>query len=261
MSYLKLLRRYMAMKLMDYLSSNAAAVQIVADLINALLQPLIYLIIYHVSPGIGGWSFYEILFLNGISIFIFGIGGTMILSMLWNISGAIEQGTFDTFIVKPVKTIPLMILDSLNMWWITDIVYGLAIAAYALVKLKITLSILNIIVLLFFIGISQLFFFGVAGIIIGLSFKFYRFNKVIDLFWSVKAFEKYPISIYGKKMSFFLSFIYPFAVANYYPASFFLGKLSSPYLLLSLLASSLAFSLAGYIFLKLGMKHYSSAGG
>ena len=55
--------------------------------------------------------------------------------------------------------------------------------------------------------------------------------------------------------------MFPLEIANYYPASFLLGKITDFSSLLVLTGVSVGFAVIGTLTIKYGLKHYSSAGG
>ena len=70
---------------------------------------------------------------------------------------------------------------------------------------------------------------------------------------------QYPISIYGKRVLQFFTFIVPMALAQYYPLLYLLGRTDSPLYALCPLFS-LLFILPCYAFWRFGLRHYKSTG-
>lgn len=74
-----------------------------------------------------------------------------------------------------------------------------------------------------------------------------------------REFGMYPIGVYGKKMLIFCTFFVPYALVQYYPLLYLLGRETSPvYIFLPLLA--ILFLLPCYALWRFGVKHYLSAG-
>jgi len=70
---------------------------------------------------------------------------------------------------------------------------------------------------------------------------------------------RYPYSIYGKEVLRFLTFVIPFALFQYYPLLYLLDMESSKlYMFAPLLG--LLFLVPGYVFFRLGLRHYKSTG-
>jgi ABC-2 type transport system permease protein len=70
---------------------------------------------------------------------------------------------------------------------------------------------------------------------------------------------KYPLTIYGRGVTFLLTWVFPFAMASFYPASHLLGRdvgllaWASPFVAAILLA-------IGYRFWRFGLGYYAGTG-
>jgi ABC-2 type transport system permease protein len=78
-------------------------------------------------------------------------------------------------------------------------------------------------------------------------------------------FTRYPISIYTRGVRLVLTFIFPFAFMNYFPATFFLQKAEtglhlSPQIGLLTPAIGLAWLAVSYLFWDVGLRHYQGTG-
>ena len=72
-------------------------------------------------------------------------------------------------------------------------------------------------------------------------------------------FGHYPVSVYGKWMLRFYTFIVPLACVQYYPLQYLLGRSDrSWYGLLPL--AGFVFTIPCYCFWRIGLKHYKSNG-
>ncbi len=65
-------------------------------------------------------------------------------------------------------------------------------------------------------------FLQAAGLVIigSLSFVFLRVRYLFEIFFKLKEFIAYPISIYGTLLQMILTWIIPIAMINYYPSIF-----------------------------------------
>ncbi len=78
-------------------------------------------------------------------------------------------------------------------------------------------------------------------------------------------FTRYPISIYTRGVRIVLSFVFPFAFMNYFPATYFLNKTETglnlnPAVGLLTPAIGLAWFGVAYAFWRIGMRHYQGTG-
>lgn len=74
-----------------------------------------------------------------------------------------------------------------------------------------------------------------------------------------REFGTYPLSIYGKEILKFFTFVVPLALFQYFPLLYLLGRTDN---LLYMFAPlfSLLFSLPAYLLWRLGVKRYTSTG-
>jgi ABC-2 type transport system permease protein len=95
------------------------------------------------------------------------------------------------------------------------------------------------------------------------------FIRIDSLRWIVMSLEqdftRYPISIYSRAVRVFLSFVFPFAFMNYFPATFLLhktdGALSlSPWVGLLTPVVGVVWLSLSYGFWRIGLNRYQGTG-
>lgn len=72
-------------------------------------------------------------------------------------------------------------------------------------------------------------------------------------------FSKYPVSIYGKPIKFLLTYIIPFSLTSYYPASYLLTGKNLHYIGWVIFTSFFLFLIAIFVWKK-GIRKYESSG-
>jgi ABC-2 type transport system permease protein len=122
--------------------------------------------------------------------------------------------------------------------------------------------------------------FFVVGVMIGGALIDFGINLSIATiaFWVVRIdalrwvamsleqdFTRYPISIYTRGVRLVLTFVFPFAFMNYFPASFLLNKAGgtlalSPVAGLLTPAVGAIWFLAAYAFWRVGVNRYAGTG-
>lgn len=73
-----------------------------------------------------------------------------------------------------------------------------------------------------------------------------------------REYRKYPVGIYGKRVLQICTFIVPFALVQYYPLLYLLGKGEMWCMFMPLLAC--LFMVPCYVFWRVGVYHYKSIG-
>jgi ABC-2 type transport system permease protein len=107
---------------------------------------------------------------------------------------------------------------------------------------------------------------GISLAVATVSFWFIRIDTLRWVIMSLEQeFTRYPISIYTRPVRLILSFVFPFAFMNYFPATYFLHKVEtglslSPQVGLLTPAIGLAWLAVSYAFWRVGLNHYQGTG-
>lgn len=215
-------------------------------------------------PSMNGWDFREMFFLYSLWMTGHELHNTLFFNVV-SVPEFVREGRFDRFLVRPldalfqVLTVPQQIFPDglilaimtlavatpfagVRVDWIFAIFIPLTAAGGALIDLGISLAVAT------------------------MSFWFVR---VDTLRWAVMSLEqdftRYPISIYTRGVRLVLTFVFPFAFMNYFPATFFLQKAETglhlnPAVGLLTPAIGLAWLLVSYGFWQIGMRRYQGTG-
>jgi ABC-2 type transport system permease protein len=220
--------------------------------------PVVSAIIYNVSAGIPGWSLYEFILFQGTLIIVMGIWQTLFADILEQVISANQEGSFDKILLKPFSALAFVTSNSFSAEGIAEIIAGLAIVGFALIKLNIFSAL--IIPYILIILLAVIFEYSLTIITAALSFIFVRTNKLFEVINMVEKVSRYPVTIYSPWIKFTLLFLLPAAIAAFYPVSVLLGKAS----ILDAAAtifSVLIFFTASLIIWNFSIKRYISAGG
>lgn len=213
---------------------------------------------------IGGWNMGEMAFLYSLlilsqSIVSFGLSGIL------DFSNMVRDGSYDRMLIRPLSPLGQVIANGFELSGIAHIILGIMTFLFANSMIEIQWTFLNILLLLSVIlgGASIL-----AGIRIFISaVAFYAINNqsLVHLFvFSSKEFLLYPLNIYNFGIRFILTFIFPLAFINFYPAHLFLNKtgdyLFHPYIIYISLPVGLFTLFLSLWFWEKGQTAYESAG-
>lgn len=212
---------------------------------------------------INGWTWSEIALLYSINLFSYAIAASFTWSQTW-LDKMINRGTFDGFLLKPLQPFFHYAANNFNLNYIAHITISGFILLWSLSNVEIEWNLINIIFLVLSI-ISASLLQASAFMIIG-SWAFYatRSQFLFSLFFRLREFNSYPISLYEPFIQAILTFIIPLAFINYYPSSVLLliddGIFPNWIGWLSPLIGILTFYLAFRIWM-FGVRNYQSAGG
>lgn len=175
-------------------------------------------------------------------------------------SAMLGNGEFDRILVRPRNTVFQVLTSRMDFVRIGRLLQGIVLLPYAMATAGVRWDAFKLLTLLFMILGGTLFFAGVFVIGASLSFFTTQGLEVVNVFTDgIKEHGKYPLSIYGKNVLRFCTFVVPYALVQYYPLLYLLGRETTPfYMILPLLSAW--FLLPCYLVWRIGLKHYKSTG-
>jgi len=218
----------------------------------------------HQFPSMNGWDFKQMTFLYGLwmmghefhNTFFYTVGEVPVM---------IREGRFDRFLVRPLDplfqamTVPQQIFPDALL--LSFVFFGIATAISGV---RVDLAFVLYVPLVVLGG--ALIDFGIQLAIATASFWIVRIDTLRWVVMSLEQdFTRYPISIYTRAVRLFLSFVFPFAFMNYFPATYLLHKtdgalaLAPAVGLLTPVVGAVWFLLS-YAFWRIGLDHYQGTG-
>ncbi len=218
----------------------------------------------HAFPSMNGWSFREIAFLYGLWMLGHACHNTFFFTV-GDVPNMIREGRFDRFLIRPLDPLFQAMTVPQQIWpdelVLATVVFGVA---SSLVGVRIDAA-FALYVPLVAIG-GALIDFSIQLSIASASFWVIKIDTLRWIVMSLEQdFTRYPISIYSRGVRVFLSFVFPFAFMNYFPATFLLHKtdgalaLAPAVGLLTPVVGVVWFALA-YAFWRRGLDHYKGTG-
>lgn len=213
--------------------------------------------------SIAGWTYSEMCILYGLNLLGYSIAGMVFWSVL-GIERDITSGELDAYLVKPMGILQQIVCKNFSDTFIGQVIVASIFIIAAINRINVTWVLWEKIFLFatilncFMIHSSAMIFFG------ALSFWIKRSLPLADLlYFDLKNFIQYPISIFPNILRFILTFILPWAICNYYPCLILLHKNSSGFECIigyiSPLIGMFCFFISVIVFNK-GMKKYNGSG-
>jgi ABC-2 type transport system permease protein len=248
-------QRYQWLSFLIYRSQGA--IWLVVFSLSTLASVVGISVIYSVSNGIAGWSYYQILALSGLANTILGVVDYLVNP--WNLVTNMRNGTFDQVLTKPYN--PIVLVLSRQGWVAAtgSIVSGLALFVYSIAQLQVNpLAIVPALALVALGCVAVTLFMVFMSMLAYVLFKSANF-----LHWIVsiaKSTAEYPLGIYGVTGIFLLTVGLPIGIASFYPAELMFSKIDyTPVLVVAAIAIVLSYLFyRGSLWL---LKFYTSGGG
>lgn len=171
----------------------------------------------------------------------------------------ISNGQFDRILVQPRGPVFLVLCSKLELTRVGRLLQALVIFIYAVPRSGIVWDPYKVITVVLMLAVGTLVFAGLFLVHASLCFFTLEGLEVMNIFTDgAREYGKYPVSIYGKRVLQFCTYIVPFALFQYYPFLYLIGRAPAYYGLLPLAAC--LFLLPCLAFWRIGIRHYQSTG-
>lgn len=206
-----------------------------------------------------GFTYSEVLLCYGIMLLEFSIA-EVIARGFDVFPGMVRSGTFDRVLVRPQSEILQVLGSQFELTRIGRMMQAVVMFAYGITKSGIVWTLSKFLTVLFMIVGGTFLFTGLFLIFAVLCFFTLDGLEFMNILTDgAREYGKYPIGIYGKRMLQFTTFIVPYALVQYYPLLYLLGRKNSVgYIFFPLLA--VLFIIPCYLLWRFGVWHYKSSG-
>lgn len=214
---------------------------------------------------LNGWDIYEMLFLFSLLFLTYGIM-IIFFTGLRDFGRTVRDGSFDRFILRP-RGLLFQIIFANSDWFAAIGHGGLGITLFLISagKVGIQWSPAHAVYYLFAVAGGVLIQGAVFLILAALNIYLLETNSLKELlYWNMRKFAGYPISIFHKAIQFIMIYVMPFAFVNYFPAQYLLRKSDMaeyPEIFLYLTpVVGIGMYLLAYLFWRLSIRYYKSSG-
>ncbi|WP_127532826.1 ABC transporter permease [Paenibacillus kobensis] len=219
--YGRFLSLYMRSKMqykMDTLLTSAAV--LIRECVTVVT---LYLMLQKFSV-INGWDLGQLLFMYSFVFLSYSLC-ILVFAGVRDFQGIVHQGEFDSYLTKPLN--PLFQVISRRSDLMAMLGHGglgLILFLYAFREAGVEATGMNVLkVVLVLIG-GILIQGALLLVPASLTFWLTKSSQVQEvMFYQMRGFIAYPISIYPKIIQWLLTYLLPFAFVNYYPAHYFVG--------------------------------------
>ncbi|RPJ49751.1 MAG: hypothetical protein EHM21_06385 [Chloroflexi bacterium] len=238
-------------------------------LLGVVTQNVVNLLAIGVILGrfydLAGWTIWEIVFLY--SLWVTGSSVYNLLFVhLYELDEYLAQGSFDTFLIRPISPFLLLVTGEVNVGGVADVIFGLAGLSMAMANLKVQFDVVQWMYLGIMLVSAALIQLGITLALSSVAFWTTRSNALLQaagqLQWNMT--QQYPLEMFGRGFRALVTCVIPFAFLNYYPARWLLGKTApgDPWYILSFLSPLVAMVLLGFagVVWQKGIRRYSSTG-
>jgi len=172
---------------------------------------------------INGWDVGEIAFLYGLLTFAQGFT-TLFFSSLIHFDQTLIKGEFDRTLVRPLNPLAQIICSQFEASTLAHFILGTGALIFGSQMAEIDWTLQKTLFLPLVIIGGVLISGAIRLMVTAVAFWTLKNESLVHtVIFSSKEFVVYPITIYTHGVQFFLTFIFPIAFINFYPAHYFLG--------------------------------------
>jgi ABC-2 type transport system permease protein len=174
---------------------------------------------------IGGWGAGDIAFLYGLLVLAQGLTAAVTAGMI-DFSEFVREGTFDRVLLRPLSPLGQILAMRFDPAGVAHLALGVAAMAVATNLLEGFVWSFQIFALLTLTVIGGALILSAIRIIIGAVAFFTVSNQGLQhlVVFSAREFLLYPVDIYNRPVRVLLTFLFPVAFINFYPAHLFLDR-------------------------------------
>ena len=209
---------------------------------------------------INGWNLGQLLFMYSFLFLTYSLC-ILVFTGIRDFEGTVHRGEFDAYLTKPLN--PLFQVISRKADVMATFGHGglgLIMFMFSYHEAGIPLTGANVLVCVLVL-IGGTFIQGALLLIpASLTFWIEKSSEVQNLiFYQMRGFIAYPISIYPKVLQLLLTYVIPLAFVSYYPAQYFFNSNLRGFAYLSPVVGLVIFGLSLMLW-KLGVTRYKSTG-
>jgi ABC-2 type transport system permease protein len=210
-------------------------------------------------PSLQGWRYDEVLLIYGMLMLSRSINH-MFADNLWTIGRQyIRTGGFDRFLVRPIDPLFHLLADRFCHDGVGTLLVGLALVIKASLGLGLVWTVGSLLYAALMILSGGVIFISLNLLTAVASFWIMDSLPLTRVVHETYEFAKYPLTIYNQGITFLLTWIFPYALTSFYPASYLLQRDVGWLAFLAPFMAALLLFVA-YRFWRFGLRHYSGAG-
>ncbi len=180
-------------------------------------------IVLHAFPSMNGWNFKDMAFLYGLWMLAHAVHNTL-FHAVGDVPERIRGGDFDRVMIRPLDAL-FQVIATPGQVFPDELILALVYFGVATWYSGVRIDAAFVIFVPLVIAGGALIDLAIDLAVSTLAFWFVRVDA---LRWIVlqleQEFTRYPIGIYSRGVRLLLTFVFPFAFMNYFPAAYFLNK-------------------------------------
>lgn len=209
--------------------------------------------------SVRGYTYEEVLVCFAVVLMQFSLA-EMVFRGFDTFAGIVRRGEFDRVLVRPRSTILQVLGAKFEVTRVGRMAQALIVFIYALSRGTVAFTPLRVVALALMLAGGTLLFAGLFLIYAGICFFTLEGLEFMNVFTDGgREYGKYPLDIYGKGILRFSTYVIPYALIQYYPLQYLLGRSDCALYAFFPLGVGVFLALA-YGVWRAGVRRYTSSG-
>jgi ABC-2 type transport system permease protein len=240
------------------------ALDFVTQMLAQWIELVVILVLFSQVSAIGGFTRAEVLLMYAFAGTAFGFAD-LFAGQLDNLPTYIRTGTFDVLLMRPLGTLPQIMVSDIRLRRVGRIVGAIAVMVYALLHVEVDWTPAKVALTLATPVAGAVIFSSVWVVACSVCFWVVEGREISNsVTYGSNAFTSYPINVYSRPLRWAMAYVVPGAFVAYYPSLALLGKpdpLGLPGWVnwTSPLVAALAAGVAGFVW-RFAVRHYRGTG-
>lgn len=208
---------------------------------------------------VDGFSYSQVLLCFSVSLMAFTLAETFFRGFD-TFNTMIGNGEFDRILLRPHGTVFLVLCNKIELTRMGRLLQAVVMLWFGVHNSQTDWTLSRIFTVMLMILCGTMVFACIFTIYASICFFTLEGLEFMNVFTDgAREYGKYPISIYGKTVLTICTYLVPFALFQYYPFLYVIGRTQDVrYALMPLL--SLLFIIPSAILWRFGLRHYQSTG-
>lgn len=224
-----------------------------------ILMQLVYIqVMYGQAQEIGGWNKWDMVILLGTNNVITQLFEAFFYDNCMRLTDQIRQGDLDFTLIKPVNSQFLVSLRYTDYSSILTSLVGFAMIGFGLHRLGMGVGAPEAFLFLALLVNSILIYYAMLFTLSVWTFWIGRSNNLLELYWQLGQFARYPGDIYPWLLRRALLTVIPMLIVSNFPAGVLINKLEGGWIFYGFTLGASFFAFTVWIWRR-GLKKYRSA--
>lgn len=200
------------------------ALDLATQALSQWVELVAILVLFSHVNALGGFTKEEVLLMYAFAGMAFGIAN-IFAGQLDNLPAYIRAGTFDVLLLRPLGTLPQIMVSDVRLRRVGRIVGALAVVVYALANVSVAWTPAKVALTIATPLAGAVIFSAIWVVTCSACFWVVEGREFANAFtYGSGAFTSYPVNVYSAPLRWVMAFIVPGAFVAYYPSLALLGK-------------------------------------